>query len=235
MPTEPDDPRAATPLPPDPATPPPPPREVPLAQRSSPVNTALVIGSVLLTLWTDFGAEPDRVAPWLISLWPAHSPAWLLEVRHGQVWRLFTPVFLHFSWVHLGMNLLGTFSLTRLLERCLGSRAFLAGAAGLALGSNAAQYFLWGEPGFGGLSGVLYGFFGYVWLRAYADREFPLEISRDSLFVALAWYALCFTGKLGDIANTAHTAGLLLGAAWGWWDGRLATRRLPPPVSAPST
>ena len=32
----------------------------------------------------------------------AQEAAWLYEVRHGQIWRLFTPAFLHFGVAHLG-------------------------------------------------------------------------------------------------------------------------------------
>ncbi len=197
-------------------------------QRRSPVNVCLVVGSILLTFWTAFGENDERLAPWLISLAPANVPARLWEVRHGEVWRLLTPAFLHFSMPHLGFNLLNLMTLGGILERRLGSRHYLLLTLGIALCSNLGQYFISGHMGFGGMSGVVYGLIGYLWLRGRTDRTFGLELPLEALIIALIWFVMCFTGWLGPIANAAHSAGLILGALWGYVDGRAATRRLPP-------
>jgi GlpG protein len=93
----------------------------------------------------------------------------------------------------------------------------------LAVVSNLAQYqfghgrFVRGQfipllsPFFGGLSGVIYGLFGYVWMKARFEPELRLYIDTTNIFIMVGWFVLCWTGWVGPIANVAHTAGLVLG------------------------
>ena len=64
------------------------------------------------------------------------------------------------------------------------------------------------------MSGVIFGLFGFLWLRPSLDREYALELERPGIIITLGWFAFCFTGLL-PIANTAHAVGLGIGAAWG--------------------
>ena len=67
------------------------------------------------------------------------------------------------------------------------------------------------NPAFGGLSGVGYGLFGYLWMRVVHDPGCGLLLTRSMVFVSLGWFFLCLTGALGSVANMAHTVGLVLG------------------------
>jgi GlpG protein len=197
----------------------------PLRQANSPVNVLLIVGSVLVTLYTSFGADTEKMLPFLISLSPAASPEMLAEVFHGQVWRLFTPMFLHYSVEHLGFNMLGMVNLGGPLEKVSGSRPYLFLCLALALLSNLGEYLINGEPSFGGMSGVLYGLFGYIWLRGRCDPTFVLQMPTSTIVIALVWFVACFTGVLGHIANAAHGIGLVAGAVWGVIAGRAARQR----------
>jgi GlpG protein len=148
---------------------------------------------------------------------PEGGPFWegLVEIREGQVWRLITPIFLHFGILHLLFNMYWLHTLGGALEQEGGWRRFLLLVVPLAVFSNLAQYVFEG-PHFGGMSGVVYGLFGYIWMRCKYDPSCKLPMNRSTILVMVIWYFVCWTGFLGPIANMAHTGGLALGMLWGW-------------------
>ena len=80
--------------------------------------------------------------------------------------------------------------------------------------SNYAQY-LAGGPEFGGMSGVVFGLFGYVLVMArFAPSARMVMIPSNAVFV-MVWFVVCLTGAVGPIANWAHGIGLVLGVAFG--------------------
>jgi GlpG protein len=86
---------------------------------------------------------------------------------------------------------------------------------GIGLLSNVAQYFM-GVSYFGGMSGVVYGLFGYVWVRSKLQPSSGYFMDRTNLILMIVWLFLCMTGAVGRVANTAHVSGLLIGMAWGF-------------------
>ncbi len=133
----------------------------------------------------------------------------------GQVWRLITPIFIHFSLAHILFNFLALRQLGALMECHTGAGFMIAFVGVTALLSNLGQYMVSG-PAFGGMSGVNYALFGYLWIRGRNDPGFGVELDQGTVWMMLVWFVLCFTGLLGNIANTAHGLGLAAGAGWGW-------------------
>jgi GlpG protein len=80
--------------------------------------------------------------------------------------------------------------------------------------SNLAQYVFVG-PYFLGMSGVVYGLIGYIWIRGKLDPGSGLLLHRATVTMALIWLVLGLTGVLG-VANGAHVGGLLIGMVWGY-------------------
>mgnify|MGYP003587584988 CR=1 FL=1 len=183
------------------------------------LTMVLLILCVATGVATKLGME-ETWTGWLrISTGPRPDPLrfWnsLAEVAGGQVWRLFTPVFLHFSLWHLIFNLMWMQDLGTLLEGKIGTWRFAGVVALVALISNLAQYAT-GGSGFGGMSGVVYGVFGYLWMRGKLDFHFGLHISPMTSGLLMVFLALGIFGVLGPTANAAHFSGLLAGAALGW-------------------
>jgi GlpG protein len=70
------------------------------------------------------------------------------------------------------------------------------------------------SPMFGGMSGVDYGLFGYIWMKARSEPASGFVMPPLTVFMMIAWYVLCFVPGM-PIANMAHTVGLVLGALIG--------------------
>src|SRR5262249_26728629 len=86
-----------------------------------------------------------------------------------------------------------------------------------ALG-NFGQYLASG-PFFGGMSGVVYALFGYIWMKGKYEPWEGLGVPQQTVMIMLVWLVACFSGYLGDIANTAHLVGLIVGMAFGGTKG----------------
>lgn len=156
----------------------------------------------------------------------------------GQVWRLLSPAFLHFGTLHILFNGLWIWELGRRIEIFTGKINYLLLFLISAIGANYIQYFMSvGERFvlFGGLSGVVYAYLGYllVWHR-FSNN--PLVKLPAGVFIfMLLWLALGFSGLIdffisGSIANGAHLGGLLCGIAYAaiqvyWRSGSTHSKR----------
>jgi GlpG protein len=132
---------------------------------------------------------------------------------------------LHFGVLHILFNMWWLRDLGTLIERRQSS--WLLGAMVLTLSalSNSAQYLIGGIPAFGGMSGVVYGLFAYIWLRGRTDSGSGYALHPTTVYWMIGFYMLCWTGIVGPVANVVHTAGLVIGAAWGWLAGIGRRRR----------
>jgi GlpG protein len=75
------------------------------------------------------------------------------------------------------------------------------------------------------MSGVVYGLFGYVWMKSWYERESGFYMPQNTVFWMLGWFVLCLTGLIGPIGNVAHGVGLLVGVVLGRWRSALGMTR----------
>lgn len=145
-----------------------------------------------------------------------HGDLWQTYMQDHQWWRLITPTFLHFGIAHILFNGLALWEVGRRLEFCLTRRWYLYLFFSIAIFANLAQYAAFGASLFGGLSGVLYGFFGAIPVLHYRTKH-PLLNLPKGLYVFLGITLLL--GPLGimeslvgiSVADGAHFGGLLCG------------------------
>jgi GlpG protein len=189
----------------------------------------LVIALCLLVAWlTGLGEGGPYLRSLLIvnpldgdfnlSTMAGRWSALLVTIGDGEIWRLVTPDFLHFSVLHITFNLLMFWVLGGQVEHRRGWFSLLTLMLVVSIASNVAQL-LDGGYLFGGLSGVVYGLFGFCWVWSRYDARVFMP---DALFrFALVWLIIGYTPLtewvgLGRMANSAHLYGLLSGLVWAW-------------------
>ncbi len=152
------------------------------------------------------------VMSWLA--WPADRSQYI------ELWRWFTPAFLHFSALHILFNLMWWWYLGGPVEKRLGSGKLFTIALISALLSGWGQSIFSGIF-FGGLSGVVYALMGYVWLTGELKPEQGLSLPRGLMIFSVAWLVLGYFNVMGlAIANAAHVFGLVVGLIMAFCDTR---------------
>jgi len=190
--------------------------------RRYPVTVLLILLGCLGALLVEFDRGYEYVALFTMQPISLQGDRLLLAsldygLQLGQWWRLISPTFLHFGLLHIVFNALWVWEFGRRIEGFMGHRVMLGLALLIGVGSNLAQYYWQGPSLFGGLSGLLYGLLGFlaVWQRR---RPVPEPLPSGIIIFMLIWLVLCMSGAVnlfvdGSIANAAHVAGLLIGAA----------------------
>lgn len=195
------------------------------------ITTTLIVLSVFVSLITEFGKPRNNTmgstAYDRLSFRSERTEAGmatpLAEVARGEWWRLITPIFLHGDMLHLVFNMLWLFELGGMVERRRGSLMFAALVLFTALVSNTGQALMpsamGGSPFAIGMSGVVYGVFGYLWIGGMLRPEAGMRLSPNIEMLMIVFLLLGFTQILDrllgmQIANWAHLYGLFAGAGF---------------------
>ena len=207
----------------------------PLASQC-PVTFALIAVSVIVTVtstdWNNLSRLGDKTEPLLTHLYIAPmfdrgaGAFWepqkgLQAILHGELWRLVTPIFIHLHILHILFNMLWLRELGSVTESRRGSLRFGLMVLAIAVSSNLGQYLMnrilnEGGPNFGGMSGVVYGLFGYIWIKSRFEPASGFLMSPNIVFWMIGWFVLCLTGNMGPVANTVHGVGLAVGMVLGY-------------------
>jgi GlpG protein len=185
-----------------------------------PLTFVLIVTCVVIFILTGFGRNPRAVSFFYISEHfvrdgiLARLKYGLPEVRHGEFWRLITPIFMHGGFLHIFFNMLWLRDLGSMIEGRQSSLILAIQVIVFGIVSNLTQYILVG-PFFLGMSGVVYGLFGYIWIRGKLDPGSGLYLHQSTVTMMIIWFFLCFT-PLMRAANGAHFGGLAAGMIWGY-------------------
>lgn len=217
----------------------------------APLTMLLVLASILVTIATQLGHEYNNVARALViaeyetvkingqdyMTWPG-MPG-LGQVKEGQLWRLIGPIFLHYGPMHILFNTMMLIHLARAVEVVRGTWRLAALVIVVAVASNYCQFRLSNldelllhpvtfaavpMPAFGGMSGVNYGLFGYIWMKAKFEPISGFYMDQYTVTIMIVWFFACLIGVIGSVANTAHGVGLLAGMAIGYASAKWSLR-----------
>ncbi len=200
------------------------PQESTLRWRSAPVTVALILLSIGGFLLIYLHAPMDWLAYLTFTPFQVVGGEPVFGNIDGQYWRLITPVFLHFGWLHIVFNSLWMWELGAKVERVVGLLNMALLFLVIALVSNTSQFIFGGAGIFGGMSGVVYGLLGFSWVAPLFQPQWRIKPLPTLMLFMIGWLVVCMVGLVqvlgfGAIANAAHLGGLLcgcgLGAAFG--------------------
>jgi GlpG protein len=190
-------------------------------ERLGKCTLGLMALSILATFYTDFGKNEGAFNQFAITRvnfvtdafeW---SGAFLPEVRGGQIWRLVTPMFIHMDFIHILFNMLWLADLGSAVERRYGWRRLLVFVLVVSSFSNLLEY-QFNSPVFGGMSGVVFALFGFIWTQSKYHPNSGFQIPPLVTGLMLFWFVFCIVGLGGTIANFVHWGGLASGAFIGY-------------------
>ena len=82
---------------------------------------ALIFVCFIVATFSNLGKNTDFLRHLLISDPTSAGNGFLPEVFSGEVWRLFTPIFIHFGLIHILFNMIWLFQLGSMIEGRQGS------------------------------------------------------------------------------------------------------------------
>ena len=200
-----------------------------------PLTLLLITASVAVGVLSHFGRRVEPFLPLYLGSFHVAAPAGddrahvgvfnypgaelvpdgLSGLWRGEVWRLVTPIFIHYGEIHLLFNMVWLYELGGLIELRKGSLYLLLLVLISAIASNLGEYAYSGTLQAGGMSGVVYALFGFIWMRERHDPIDGLTLRPNVARYMLIWLVFCMTGAIGHVANAAHVIGLAVGVILG--------------------
>jgi len=176
-----------------------------------------------LTQWLLF--QPPDTAQRMLDAKASSFSVMFSSIYSGQVWRLITPIFIHFTLIHILFNMYMLYLFGGIIESRRGTGKLVALVIGAAIFSN-VLHSLWTVVSpfeiehysmFGGMSGVNYALFGYAWMLGRYRSYLGVGVSQQLIGLNIAWLFICMTGMVGSVANGGHVGGLIAGVVTGAW------------------
>ena len=139
----------------------------------------------------------------------------------GQLWRLFTPMLLHASIIHIGLNMYALFIFGPGLERHYGHGRFLALYLISGFAGNVMS-FIFSPANSLGASTAVFGLLGAEAVFLYQNRKlFGRTAQRALLNLVTIAVVNLIIGLQPGIDNWGHIGGLLGGTLFAWFGGPL--------------
>jgi len=152
----------------------------------------------------------------------------------GELWRPFTSSLMHGGLIHAAFNIYWLLVFGPVLEERFGSWRFAGTVVLLGYLSMMPEYVIGSydlaEPiMIVGLSGLVYGLFGLLWMGRRWNPEFHDACDEQTAQVLLVWFFLCIGltyARILNVANIAHGAGFGFGVLYAAaiWSPRHAER-----------
>jgi rhomboid protease GluP len=180
------------------------------------VTYVLLAANVAVFLWMVahgvgfWEPDPDKMIHWGAGYGPLTT--------HGQSWRLFTEMFLHFGILHITFNMIVLWQIGPLVERLFGNFCFAAIYLLAGLCGSLLSELMHPMSVAGGASGAIFGLFGALFGFLLVQRgAIPRSIIKSLFTSTMIFVVYNIAAGLSQkgIDMAAHGGGLLGGFVFG--------------------
>ena len=188
------------------------------------ISVMVLAGLVFAWQQVDFRGVVNLLAPGAIEL----RSGLLQQMAAGSLWGglvalgrsslgLLTSAFPHGDFLHIAFNLSWIWMFGRVLEENVSKGFWLLLFVTCAVFASATEL-AWSDQLGIGLSGVVYGLFGFIWFTRHRYPAFHAVINQQTALWLTGWLVFCIvmtkTGTM-NVANGAHFGGLVAGSVIG--------------------
>ena len=170
--------------------------------------TTIFIAINVLVFAIEYGMGGSMSSNFITDNFTMYTP----YVLSGQVWRLFTAMFLHFGGMHIFMNMLALYNIGYFLESYIGTKKYVwIYLLGGICGNLAALIVDMSTKSYAfnaGASGAIFAVLGAILCIAFKDRNSGLNIA--NLIVSIA-FAMLPGFVIEGISWSAHLGGFIGG------------------------
>ena len=178
--------------------------------KKEPVTALFILLNILIFLAVDFTGGSENTVH-MIECGAAYPP---LILENGEIYRLFTCMFLHFGISHLANNMLVLFVLGQRLEPVVGKIKFILIYLLGGLGGNVISLLADVKKNeyavSAGASGAVFAVMGamiYVVIWSHGQLQ---DISTRQILI-MAAFSLYFGFTSTGVDNAAHVGGMIMG------------------------
>jgi rhomboid protease GluP len=140
-------------------------------------------------------------------------------IEGGELWRLFTPMFLHGSILHIGFNMYALLAIGAGLESRYGHGRFLALYLLSGFTGNVTSFLFSSAPSLGA-STAIFGLLGAEAVFLYQNRRlFGPAAQRALVNIVVIAVINLIIGLSPGIDNWGHIGGLIGGTLFAWFAG----------------
>jgi len=179
--------------------------------RRYPITSLFLTINILVFIWMTLMGGTNN--PQVLVRYGAYYFHAILE---GELYRLFTPIFIHIGWEHLLFNCFAILIFAPGLEIILGKARYILVYLGTGLVGFIATLFFSSAVLSAGASGAIFGIYGmYAYLTRY--RRDIMDRNSRQIIMPILLFGVIGTFVFPGISITGHMGGLIAGYLMGFW------------------
>jgi len=183
-------------------------------RQPTPTTLMIAIAMISVSVLTKFGDDKNDLF-WRLTFGPEIADQKVGAFDPKDVWRAITPIFLHLSVIQFLFYLLMFQEMAGQVEQRLGRAKLIFLVMIFSFVSNMAEGYFGPSRMFGGMAGLVFGLFGFIWMRVLYAPWTGFTMSSSTILLMAAWFFMSLVSHVMPAANWSLSFGFCSGVVLG--------------------